>query len=186
MRDYSLDRLCRDLKYIPVLDTAAFLAGIQLNISMPIYITTPSVLDEIRDPESRARLELALSTGKVVISDPGKRYLDRVTHIIEEEINHNLVKNLSTTDLSILALGIKLLDNGCIPIIFTDDFLIHKIAGRLGIETVGVKRSKPAKLSRIKGKIYICIVCGFKTGKPPKDGKCPRCSSKLTVKDLGI
>ncbi|MEM4952421.1 MAG: hypothetical protein QXV81_09195, partial [Ignisphaera sp.] len=59
-----------DSSKVLVLDTAAFLAAIPLQLYNTILYTVPAVIDEVKDYESRARLELASIVGRFHIEVP--------------------------------------------------------------------------------------------------------------------
>ena len=179
MRGYSLDKICSTQIKIPVLDTAAFLAGIQLNIPT-FYITTPKVIEEVKDSISRDRLQLAISTGKIIILEPSDKNIEKTINYAKK-IDSDIPKLLSIADITIIAIALELKDKGCKPIVLSDDFIIHMIVQNIGIESSGVKRLKPKDLEKIKERIYICSVCGYKEYRSLRNLVCPKCGSKLKV-----
>ena len=179
MRDYSTDSEC--IEYggeVPVLDTAAFLASIQLGIVSSIYYTTSKVIEEVRDRESRSRLDLAISSGKIKVRDPEKAYIRKAVSLIER-IDPRLINALSDADLSVIALSLELRDRGCDPVLFTDDMVIHRVCRDLGLRTVGVKRSRPSNIRRVRQSMFVCAVCGYRTYRRPKNDQCPACGGRL-------
>ena len=182
MKDYFIirDRVQEDKEEVYVLDTAAFIAGIPLSIVSSISYTTSSVVEEVKDSNSRSRLEYVLSTSRVIVKDPEDKF---VRMIIErsKNIDKDLPRFLSDTDISILALALELKRLGYTPIIFTDDFLIHKVASHIRIASIGVRRSKPTNVSKVKGKVFECVACGYRSYTRLKNNKCPVCGSRLTI-----
>lgn len=127
-REYS----CRVL----VLDTAAFLAALPLQIYNAILYTVPAVIDEVKDYESRARLEFASIANRFRIEIPEATYIKKA---IEVAKGLRALEKLSTADLQVLALALKLVDSGLNPIVMTDDYVLQHILKSIGISFRAVK-----------------------------------------------
>ncbi|BDC18335.1 NOB1 family endonuclease [Acidianus sp. HS-5] len=148
-----------------ILDTAGFLAGLE-NLLDRVY-TTPYVINEVKDFASRSSLNLASSSGKVIVMEPSKTSVNKVLKIMME-INE---QTLSKTDISIIALSLDLLPS----LVFTDDLSLQNILLRLNIPFKSVKLNKYA--SSKKEFIYICQECKRKFNKYLKE--CPYCGGKI-------
>lgn len=125
-----------DSSKVLVLDTAAFLAAIPLQLYNTTLYTVPAVIDEVKDYESRARLELASIVGRFHIEAPEERYLKKAMEIAKEL---KVLEKLSVADLQVLALSLKLVDSGAKPIVLTDDYVLQRILKSIGIEFRTVK-----------------------------------------------
>ncbi len=148
-----------------ILDTAGFLAGLE-NLLDRIY-TTPHVINEVKDSSSRSSLNLAISSGKVIVMEPSKTSVNKVLKIMKE-INE---QTLSKTDISIIALSLDLSPS----IVFTDDLSLQNILLRLNIPFKSVKLNKSAIIE--KEFIYVCQDCKRKFNKYLKE--CPYCGGKI-------
>ncbi len=156
-----------------VLDAAGLFAGVEL--SHGIFYVTEKVLREVLDRESRMRLELAQTSGKIVVIAPPREYVLRV---ISRSRELGILEELSEADIEVLALAEYVRSLCGSSIIYTDDKLVQDVATSLGIKIQGVKyleRSRPRKY------IYRCRICGFTSRSP---GDCPRCGIPLELEDI--
>ena len=126
-------------KTIIVLDTAAFFVGLPLMLNTRFY-TVPEVIREVKDEESKAKLELASLLERVeVIEAPSKRE-------VTEKLPRRLLVRLSETDIKLLALALKLAREKQTVIVATDDYALQESCVVLGIDfipvrTMGIKES---------------------------------------------
>ena len=100
---------------MPVLDAAAF-----INAHFAEGTTTPEVISELRDFESRELAHARISEGKLKVLSPSKDAL--------EKAQKQASPRLSKTDLSVLALALELGEE-----IITDDYSLQASAKRLGL-----------------------------------------------------
>ncbi len=149
------------------MDTAAFLAGLE-GLFERVY-TTPLVLEEVKDSYSKARLELALSGGKVVVLSPSRKAMNEARNEAESLGE----KGLSEADLSVAALALELGDS----IVFTDDLALQNLLASLGISYSSVKLK--VKLNHVKKVVYVCPSCNREYSSP---GTCEVCGSVLRRK----
>ncbi len=160
-----------------VLDTAAFLAKYPLQqYSTYELLTTPHVLSEVRDRESREALEMALSIGRVRVVEPSKEYMDKAMGIARSIGEHS---SLSTADLSVLALALQYLVHGSVVVI-TDDYALQNTLLYTGIPF------KPLRTTGIHGfrrYIVLCPVCGY-VSSVIGEKNCPLCGSRLVKRKL--
>ncbi len=153
-----------------VLDAAAMFAGIELSYG-PFY-TTESVLGEVRDNESRMRLEFAQASGKLVVLSPPREHLELARARAGEL---GLLGELTGTDLEVLALASYVKSVCGSSTLYTDDRAVQDVALSLGVRVRGIKyaeRRRPGRYS------YRCRACGHRASAP---GECPRCGSPLEL-----
>ncbi|AMM54916.1 type II toxin-antitoxin system VapC family toxin [Pyrococcus kukulkanii] len=149
---------------ILVLDSSVFIQGIDVE-----GYTTPGVVEEVRDRESRIFLEGLISAGKVKVVEPSAEAINTVKKVAKEtgELNE-----LSRADVEVLALAYELKG-----VIFTDDYNVQNVAKFLGLKFKTMKRG-------IKKKIkwrYVCIGCGRRFRELPPGGVCPDCGSPVRL-----
>ncbi|MDM7275218.1 MAG: DNA-binding protein [Thermoprotei archaeon] len=101
-----------------ILDTGAIITGLPLMTPIKCYTTT-KVIEEVKDRESRERLERLLEAGRIEVVDPKPEYIDKVRKNIK-------TKNLSETDITIIALALQLKDQNINITVATDDYTIQK------------------------------------------------------------
>ncbi|MEM2407170.1 MAG: NOB1 family endonuclease [Sulfolobales archaeon] len=153
-----------------VLDSAAMFAGVEL--SYGLFYTTEGVVREVLDSGSRMRLEFAQASGKLVVLSPPSEH---VASIKSKARELGLLKELTQTDIEVLALAEYVKKKCGSVILYTDDKLVQDVALSLGIQVHGIKyveKSRPSKYS------YRCRSCGYAGTSP---GVCPRCGSLLEL-----
>jgi UPF0271 protein len=151
---------------IYIADSSVFIIGMPLPSRVQNrIITTPGVIEELKDVKSRAAFEAALLSG-VEVEPP-------LPHLTQEVRSHASrtgdIERLSDTDIGILA---KALEHG--GILCTDDYAIQNVAESLGIKTEpilqdGIKetfewgRRCKGCGRRFESNVRICPVCGSET-----------------------
>lgn len=154
-----------------VIDAAGFFSGHVLLLPHERVFTVKEVVEEIKDPMSRAIYENAASAGKVSVLEPS---VSGIRKAIDAATEEGIIDALSEADKKLLALALDLVDKGYEVLLITDDSYLHRLAKKLGIKTKGVRRPVPRFF---KPKLYICRVCGYKTMK--RIEACPQCGSKI-------
>lgn len=124
-----------------VLDTAAFLAAVQLQLYNITLYTVPAVIDEVKDYESRVRLEFASMVERFLVKAPEAKYFSEALEMVKKL---RVLEKLSTADLQVLALSLELKDRGLEPVVITDDYILQRVLIYIGIDfravkTMGVK-----------------------------------------------
>ena len=147
-----------------VIDTAIFIQGIDVE-----GFTTPKVVEEVKDPESRLFLEGLISAGKVRVLVPSKESIEAVK---EAARRTGELEELSEADVEVLALAYELKAT-----ILTDDYNLQNIAKTLGISFKTLKRG----IKRVIRWNYVCIGCGKRFSEMPPEGVCPDCGSPVKL-----
>lgn len=149
---------------VQVIDAAIFIQGVDVE-----GVTTPKVVGEVKDPESRLFLEGLISAGKVRVLAPSRESLEAVKDAARRtgELNE-----LSEADLEILALAYELRG-----VLFSDDYNLQNVAKTLGLEFRTLKRG----IKRVIRWNYVCIGCGKKFEDMPPEGICPDCGSPVRL-----
>lgn len=126
-----------DLYYI--LDASAFINGFEpLN---DLNFTTPDILSEIKDFNSKMALEMALEHKKLTITEATIESINELKEVIKESGDDN---RLSSQDINILSLALNMKKDNKNIILISDDYSIQNVAKILGIKfksvlTEGVK-----------------------------------------------
>ena len=147
-----------------VIDTAIFIQGIDVE-----GFTTPKVIEEVKDPESRLFLESLISAGKVKVLVPSK---ESVEAVVEAARKTGELNELSEADIEVLALAYELKAT-----LLTDDYNLQNIAKTLGIPFKTLKRG----IKRVIRWNYVCIGCGKRFSEMPPEGVCPDCGSPVKL-----
>jgi UPF0271 protein len=148
-----------------VLDSSFFFYDIP--VEGDLY-TTPSVVDELVDIRSKGQFEKYCALGLRVVS-PDSGELARVDEAARKTGDEGVI---SGTDRDLLALTFAL---GTGAILYTDDFAIQNVAGKLGVE-ISPMLQRRAKQIRRK---YRCSGCRKFYD---HDGECPICGAEIKRK----
>ncbi|MGC9209858.1 MAG: NOB1 family endonuclease [Acidilobus sp.] len=122
-------------KEVAVLDTGALIAGLQLRLPMPCF-TTPLVVDEVKDEESRELLERSIEVGKLRVVDPERQYLEAASGAARIA---GTLSRLSRADLSVVALALEFAGCRKRVIVASDDYSVQLTCLRAGVEVLPVR-----------------------------------------------
>ncbi len=147
-----------------VIDAAIFIQGIDVE-----GYTTPKIIEEVKDPESKLFLESLISAGKVKVLMPSEESIEAVK---TKALETGELDELSEADIEVLALAYELK-----AVLFTDDYNLQNIAKILGVRFKTLKRGI-RKVIRWK---YVCIGCNKKFEREPPGGICPDCGSPVKL-----
>ncbi|ASJ11026.1 hypothetical protein A3L12_06770 [Thermococcus sp. P6] len=147
-----------------VIDAAMFIQGVDVE-----GFTTPKVVEEVKDPESRLLLEGLMNAGKVIVRVPSR---ESVRMVEEAARRTGELEELSEADLEVLALAYEL---GAV--LLTDDYNLQNVAKTLGITFKTLKRG----IKRVIRWNYVCTGCGKRFEKMPPEGVCPDCGSPVRL-----
>jgi UPF0271 protein len=154
-----------------VLDSTAFYAGIPYQ-GNGRYFTTYLVLEEVK----HHNVGSSLIHSRVQVTEPSPESLNKVK---STAIKTGDIGALSQTDLSLLALGLDLMNGEGGVNLVSDDFAVRNIAEVLSIP-LAPTTMKGGEWKNITWKIY-CRGCG-KTYTNPKLTVCPLCGTQLARK----
>lgn len=146
------------------IDAAIFIQGMDVE-----GVTTPKVIDEVKDPESRLFLEGLISAGKVKVLQPSE---ESIRAVREAARRTGELNELSEADLEVLALAYEV--GG---VLLTDDYNLQNIARTLGMEFKTLKRG----IKRVIRWNYVCVGCGNRFSEMPPGGVCPDCGSPVRL-----
>ncbi len=175
------DRWRIKMVQVLVIDTGVIIHAKQLFWNKDAYfVTVPSVLEEIIDQKNQIYMDLVLTQKSLEIISPKDL---NVIFVRKEACEHlGETKNLSKTDIDLVALALELKKEGKNVIICTHDLSIQNIANYLGLKFWGEKKiKKRIKWEfRCKGcgrtysnkeleelKIEVCSVCGSELRRSP-------------------
>jgi len=158
-------------KRVYVLDAAGIFAGLPLQAPSPFY-TTPSVVEEVKDENSRRILEKSTSLGRLEVRRPSREFLEEARRIASEL---GVEFSLSRTDVEVLALALELKASGLDVAVITDDYMLQNASAYAGLKYMPVKTTGIRGVRRYE--VY-CPACGYKPSEFVS-GICPRCGHSL-------
>ncbi len=165
-----------------ILDATALISGLDPNIIDRALWTVAEVIDEIKDSQSKLRIEMAIENKTIKIGRPSAIAIDKIQQVAEKSGD---IVVLSDTDIKILSLALELKDEGHEVVILTDDYSVQNVASRLKIEskaysTAGIRYEikwelycpscfQSIEMYNTKGKQTFCEICGTKMKRRPYD-----------------
>lgn len=140
------------------------------------FLTTPHIIDELRDDMSRLRVEGMVGAGELVVHHPSDEAWSHITTVCAELGNS---ARLSPPDQSLLALAWDKSQLTPPPqlVVLTDDYEVQNTARHLGL------RYQPVRSKGIRRKVrwhFSCRACGAKLA--PTERICPDCGSPVKRK----
>ncbi|NHV11882.1 MAG: ribonuclease VapC [Candidatus Verstraetearchaeota archaeon] len=164
------------MKRVLVLDSSAIMNGYNpLLVTNFRQIISVDALNEILKDDEKALVEYAIEINRLEKATPKPATIMKVEEVARKT---NDRKYLSNSDLSILALALDLIEDGCNPVILTDDFSIQNVAKVLGIEYAPIATQGIRKV--INWKLY-CPACGRRY-EDENISECKVCGTKLKRK----
>jgi UPF0271 protein len=166
-------------KRILVLDTSAFVAGVDPFSMGEEKVTTPKVEEEIKAKNlTTLRFNTAVESGILKIIEPSQEFLDKVK-ASASSVGDSFF--LSETDMQVLALALELKAGGSNPQIITDDYSIQNVAKQLGL---GFVPMVTFGISRALVWIRYCPACHRKYPANCRSTECSICGTELKRKPL--
>ncbi len=105
-----------------VADTGAIIAGLPLRLPLP-HFSPPSVVEEVRDLESKNILEESLNLGRLKVVKPSNEYIKKAIGLATKS---GTFKKLSSTDIELIALALYLKTEQNVEVVVaTDDYSIQ-------------------------------------------------------------
>ena len=171
---------------IYIFDTNIFLTGIDFNVIEGDIYTTPSIIDEVKDPRYNEKnrniinkINAAIETKKLKIKLPENKYIKKIKEISKKTGDF---KALSEADTELIALTLELMEKSNKNVkIYSNDYSIENVCSELTIPYSSLY--KAGIESKIIWEIYcpqckiihqaedlnrICEICGSKLSRRPK------------------
>ncbi|MHB1908144.1 MAG: NOB1 family endonuclease [Nitrososphaerales archaeon] len=149
-----------------VLDSTAFYAGVPYTNTSENLVTTPEVISEVSN--ERTRSLIALSKLNVLQGSPEN------FKTVKEALTRTGDNDLTSADLSVLALCLNLTQQGNEAILLSDDFAVENVASTIGI------KARPLMTNGIRTVaewVFFCPACGRKYRK--QRAECLVCGTKI-------
>lgn len=156
---------------ICLIDSAAVLNSPGFSFLGGNFVTSPLIVDELRDLRSRHLAENALQNKLLFLQEPSPKNVERIQALASE---HGFQK-LSKADVSLLALALDLKGQKKEFVLVTDDYSVQNFCSLLKIKFDSVIRGKIEKTISFK---KVCSGCGKKFPITTLK-KCPDCGSNI-------
>ncbi len=160
-----------------VLDTSAFVAGLDPFTIREEQVAPPAVEEEVkRNSMTKLRFTTAVESGRLKIIAPSQEFLNRA------KASAKLVGDsfyLSEADTQVLALALEIKTRGEEPQIVTDDYSIQNVARQLGLRFISLATFG---IKRLLTWVRYCPACHRKYPANYKVKECPICGTELKRK----
>ena len=166
------------MEFCYVLDASAFINGFQLS-SKKNY-TVPEITSEIKDFESRLKLDSALNEGLLTVKDVSSEWTSCVNAIIYESGD---ILRLSFPDKKLIALAYMLSQKGENVKVITDDYTIQNTLKIMDISYSGVLTDGIKEIYNWK---KVCEGCKKEFPEDYKFDDCEVCGSKIFKKRIKV
>ncbi len=163
-------------KGVYVLDASAIIGGF-ISKKTANFVTA-SVINEIKDFNSKINLETALEDGSIKIIEPDPSDLKEVKNVINRSGD---ILRLSSVDINLVALGFKLKRESKDPTVVTDDYSMQNVLKIVGIPYRSVLTKG---IDEIYGWVKICKGCKKKYPPEYDSDECEICGTRIIKKRI--
>lgn len=136
------------------------------------FITTPGIIEEVRNRMSRFRAETLFLLEKMHERTPSVDEVRRVESVATSTGDHSV---LSTNDIELIALASTIISEGSDSTLVSTDFAVLNTASRLDIPIVDPHQKFKQRI--IWG--MRCPACHYKSKTPTRDTECPVCGTDM-------
>ncbi|MFQ5831811.1 MAG: NOB1 family endonuclease [Candidatus Thorarchaeota archaeon] len=158
-----------------VLDVAALLFQWTRQNPDAVFLTTPAVLDEIRNRPSRERAESLISTGRLRVEVPEPDHIKDATKAADATGDSSV---LSATDIELIALTLQESRLDLNVAVVSTDLALLNTAASLGLDTIDPdRRMRHVIRWRIR-----CPACGHQEENDKTILECPVCGTQMRRK----
>ncbi len=120
---------------IVVNDTGALMAGLPLRLPAR-HVAPSTVVEEVRDRESRELLERMIEYGRLEVEDPSPQALRKARVMARRA---GVLERLSDADIAVLALALEYMDKCGESAAATDDYALQLALARAGVRIIRIR-----------------------------------------------
>ena len=140
-----------------------------------VLITTPSIIEELRNRPSRQRADNLISIGQLTIESTGLSWIKKVE---SKSARLGDKQTLSSNDIELIALALEQKMTGLSPVIVSTDLAVLNTANGLGFQIIDPKnRMKYAITWVLK-----CPACNNEEPPASSNIECPVCGTEMRRK----
>ncbi|MBY8998322.1 MAG: hypothetical protein KGD60_11375 [Candidatus Thorarchaeota archaeon] len=136
------------------------------------FITTPGIIEEVRNRMSRFRAETLFLLEKMDERTPGVVEVKRVESVATSTGDHSV---LSTNDIDLIALALTVINEGTKVTLVSTDFAVLNTASRLDIPIVDPNQKFKQRITWGMR----CPACYYKSKTATRDTDCPVCGTVM-------
>ena len=155
-----------------VLDAGALLSLWTQKEPSALFLTTPEVVQELRNRPSKTRVETLISLGRLREQVPAESSIKSAT---KAALEIGDAATLSSTDIGIVALTIEARDKGNNVTLVSTDLSVLNTAKHLGLQILDPSNRFREKISWV----LVCPGCGKKSESEKGALECPVCGTEM-------
>jgi rRNA maturation endonuclease Nob1 len=157
---------------IYVLDTGVLVSTWTNENLDATFITTPSIIEEVRNRMSRFRAETLVLLEKMHERTPSVDEIKRVESVATSTGDRSV---LSKNDIELIALASTIIKEGSDATLVSTDFAVLNTASRLDIPFVDPNQKFKQQITWGMR----CPACHYKSKVPTRDSECPVCGTAM-------
>ena len=144
-----------------------------------IFITTPSIIAEVRNRLSRFRAETLFLLEKMTERTPNEEDIKRVESVSTLAGDKAV---LSQSDIELIALALSITREEIDTTLVSTDFAVLNTASHLGLNILDPNKKFGQEITWGMR----CPACNFKSKTPTRDNECPVCGTVMRRTPLRI
>lgn len=155
-----------------VLDTGVLVSTWTDKRKDSTFVTTPSIIGEVRNRLSRFRAETLFLLDKMDERTPNDEDVRRVESVAMSSGDKS---ELSKNDIELIALALTVTTEGTDTTLVSTDFAVLNTASHLGLRIIDPNKKFGQEITWIMK----CPACSFKSKKSSRETVCPVCGTKM-------
>jgi rRNA maturation endonuclease Nob1 len=155
-----------------VLDSGALLSIWTQKQTSASFLTTPEVIEELRNRPSQTRVETLISLGRLKEQMPSDTFIQGAAKAASETGD---ATSLSPTDIGIIALAFEASTNETDVTLVSTDLAVLNTAKHLGLRILDPSNRFRKKITWI----LVCPGCGHKSKDEKGALECPVCGTQM-------
>lgn len=157
---------------IYVLDTGVLVSTWTDKRKDSTFVTTPSIIGEVRNRLSRFRAETLFLLDKMDERLPNDEDVKRVESAAKSSGDKS---QLSKNDIELIALALTVTAEGIDTTLVSTDFAVLNTASHLGLKIIDPNKKFGQEITWVMK----CPACNFKSKKPARETECPVCGTEM-------
>ena len=157
---------------IYILDTGVLISTWTDKKVESLFVTTPHIIDEVRNRLSRFRAETLFLLEKMEERTPRE---DDVRRVESASTSSGDRSELSQNDIEIIALALTISGESSDGTLVSTDFAVLNTASHLGLKILDPNKKFGQEITWVMK----CPACNYKSKAPTRETECPVCGTEM-------
>ncbi|TET12328.1 MAG: hypothetical protein E3J86_00450 [Candidatus Thorarchaeota archaeon] len=157
---------------IYILDTGVLVSTWTDKKVESLFVTTPNIIDEVRNRLSRFRAETLFLLEKMEERTPRE---DDVRRVESASTSSGDRSELSQNDIEIIALALTISGESSDVTLVSTDFAVLNTASHLGLKILDPNKKFGQEITWVMK----CPACNYKSKAPTRETECPVCGTEM-------